>query len=85
MAAALRYLASSVRGLTELELLDLLSCNNDAVSAAMMYDFTDDSKAAQSPQLCRFPCRLWYDIRQELGMSIYRDSSFEHFCHFRIK
>ena len=68
VAAALRYLASSVRGLTELELLDLLSCNDDAVAAAMTYDFTDDTKPSQSRQLCRFPHQLWYDLRQELGM-----------------
>jgi len=67
VAAALRYLASSVRGLTELELLDLLSCNNDAVTAAMTYDFNDETKATQSRLLCRFPSRLWYDIRRELG------------------
>ena len=68
MAAALRYLASSVRGLTELELLDLLSCNDDAVIAAMTCDVADDNRTSQqSRQLCRFPYRLWYDIRKELG------------------
>jgi len=69
VAAALRYLASSVRGLTELELLDLLSCNDDAVTAVMTCDVTDDSRHAQSRQPCRFPYQLWYDIRHELGMS----------------
>jgi len=69
VAAALRYLASSVRGLTELELLDLLSCNDDAVTAAVSCDVTDDNRTttSQSRLLCRFPCRLWYDIRNELG------------------
>jgi len=69
VAAALRYLASSVRGLTELELLDLLSCNDDVVTAAISRDVEDDWKTPQSRQLCRFPFRLWYDIRQEIGMS----------------
>jgi len=67
VAAALRYLASSVRGLTELELLDLLSCNDDAITAATTYDVADDTKPQQSRQPCRFPYRLWFDIRQELG------------------
>ena len=70
MSAALRYLASSVRGLTELELLDLLSCNDDMLTAVMTYDVTDDSKVLQSRQTCRFPYQLWYDIRHELGMQI---------------
>ena len=69
VAAALRYLASSVRGLTELELLDLLSCNDDAVTAAMSQDVVDDSRTSQSQSrlLCRFPHRLWHDMRSELG------------------
>jgi len=67
VSAALRYLASSVRGLTELELLDLLSCNDDAVTSVMSSDVTDDFRTSQSRQLCRFPHRLWCDIREELG------------------
>jgi len=69
VAAALRYLASSVRGLTELELLDLLSCNDDAVTAAMSQDVVDDSRTSQSQSrlLCRFPHRLWHDMRSALG------------------
>jgi len=69
VSAALRYLASSVGGLTELELMDVLSCNDDAVTAAMSsYDVADDgSRTSQSRQPCRFPYRLWYDVRKELG------------------
>jgi len=68
VAAALRYLASSVRGLTETELLDLLSCNDDAVTAVMSCEVTEDTRALHLRQPCRFPYQLWYDIRHELGM-----------------
>jgi len=83
VAAALRYLASSVRGLTELELLDLLSCNDDVVTVAMACDFTDDTKPSQPRNLCRFPHRLWYDIRQELGMLMLHHTGL-YFSYFHI-
>ena len=53
-----RYLSSARCGLTEMEMLDLLSCNNDVLLA--LYQ-------SQMPFVLRFPHLLWMKIRSDLG------------------
>lgn len=52
------YLTSSHKGITELELLDILSCNNDIMLSVLSLD---------SLSFLRFPLDIWNDIRNELG------------------
>lgn len=53
-----RYITASHYGLTEAEILDLLSCNN----AVLQYTYPDDM-----PSVLRFPYSLWLKIRRDLG------------------
>ncbi|XP_063968859.1 protein qui-1-like [Lytechinus pictus] len=54
----LRYLTAARYGLTEAELMDLLSCDDDLL--AMVYPHT-------LPRVLRFPHRVWINIRIDLG------------------
>lgn len=54
----MRYLTSSYKGITELELLDILSCNNDIMLSVLSLD---------SLSFLRFPLDIWNEIRSELG------------------
>lgn len=54
----MRYLTSSHKGITELELLDILSCNNDVMESVLSLD---------SLPFLRFPLDIWNEIRNELG------------------
>ena len=53
-----RYLLASQDGLTELELLDLLSCNDGVINYC--YPTT-------LPDIVRFPSSLWLQIEKDLG------------------
>ncbi len=59
VARIVGYLASAYHGLSELEILDLLSCNNDMLLLAYPRDI---------PSIMRFPISLWHDILSHLGM-----------------
>ena len=63
VGAVCAYVTLSRYGLTEIELLDCLS-SNDSVLVAV---YTQDS-----PQVLRFPCKVWVLIKQELGTATYK-------------
>ena len=63
VGAMARYLTSSSKGLAEMELLDILSCNNDLMVAVL-------PPGCGSFSLLRFPYDIWHDIRTELGQSL---------------
>ena len=52
------YLVSGYHGISESELLDLLSCNNDALLLSYSRDM---------PCVLRFPTVLWQEMYQYLG------------------
>ncbi|XP_072165436.1 NACHT domain- and WD repeat-containing protein 1-like [Diadema setosum] len=54
----LRYLSAARYGLTEAELMDLLSCDDELL--ALVYPHT-------LPRVLRFPHRVWINIRIDLG------------------
>lgn len=64
VSSVLRYLSSSAHGLTECELLDALSCNNEACEAALQATLNDNERKLR---LLRFPYSIWYNVRVELG------------------
>ena len=53
-----QYISGSKLGLSELEMLDILSCNNDVMSS-----YVHD----EGGMLLRFPSSVWIDVRQSLG------------------
>jgi hypothetical protein len=53
------YITASHNGITELELLDLLSCNNDF--------FTDYYSNKELPSMLRFPLAVWLLIKYQLS------------------
>ena len=53
-----RYICAAHHGLTEAELLDLLSCNDELMATIYKDDF---------PRIVRFPYRYWSAIRIDLG------------------
>ena len=55
-----RYLTAAHHGLTEAELLDLLSCDDDLLGTIYPESL---------PQLLRFPYHLWAAIKYDLGKS----------------
>ncbi len=61
VAKIVGYLASAYHGLSELEILDLLSCNNDVLLLVYPRDI---------PTIMRFPIIVWHDILSHLGMFI---------------
>ncbi|KAL5018424.1 hypothetical protein ScPMuIL_004146 [Solemya velum] len=58
IATIVRYISLSLCGLTEVELLDILSCNNDILLTSFPVDL---------PCILRFPYTLWVQIRDEFG------------------
>ena len=52
------YLVSGYHGLSENELLDVLSCNNEA----LLLSFSRDM-----PCVLRFPISIWQEMYQHLG------------------
>ena len=65
IASIARYLSSANYGLTEMELLDMLSCNNDILLLTYPKDL---------PTLLRFPHTVWQRIRNDMG-KLYRRAS----------
>ena len=53
-----RYFISCWHGLTEMELMDILSCNNTLLLKVFLVSL---------PPILRFPFYLWSELRQELG------------------
>ena len=62
MLQTLRYLTAAHSGLTECELLDVLSCN-DALLRLLL---------PQGAGELRYPYPLWHDIRTQLGIALCR-------------
>ena len=56
------YITAAHNGITEMELLDLLSCNNEFFS-----DFYSD---VDLPPILRFPTSLWIFVKSHLGKEI---------------
>ncbi|ELT96993.1 hypothetical protein CAPTEDRAFT_26022, partial [Capitella teleta] len=56
----LRYLCSAHHGLSEMELLDLLSCNNDVIQEVL-------TPLELQAGLIRFPASIWLHVRKLLG------------------
>lgn len=54
----LRYITAARFGLTELELMDILSCDDELLT--MIYPY-------HLPEVLRFPHRLWTAMRKDLG------------------
>lgn len=61
IGAITRYITSGYHGVTEMELLDLLSANNDVMLLIYPFDI---------PPVVRFPLWLWLCIRDFLSKSI---------------
>ena len=59
-----RYISSASSGLSESELLDVLSCNTEALQLAGQTD--------RAAPVLRFPFSLWQEIRQDLGELMHR-------------
>ena len=53
------YITASHYGLTEMEIIDLLSCNNDF--------FTEYYSSTELPPILRFPISLWLLVKYQLG------------------
>ncbi|XP_064642967.1 protein qui-1-like [Lineus longissimus] len=77
-----QYLSASFCGLSEMELLDILSCNNTAL--AECYPVT-------IPDMLRFQCALWIDLKCALGPLIEeynRDGKvllrWRHHCIYQV-
>ena len=70
VAAVARYIISGYHGVTETELLDLLSSNNKIMLLVYPYDL---------PPVLRFPTWLWTSIRNFFGKS-----HFHHHLHFLL-
>ena len=64
------YLASGYHGISENEMLDLLSCNNEALLLAYSRDM---------PRVLRFPIMLWKELYQYLGKSSFGKSQMQFF------
>lgn len=64
----LRYITAARFGLTELELQDLLSCDDELLT--MVYPY-------QLPGVLRFPHRLWTAMRRDLGPML-KETSKDH-------
>ena len=60
---AARYLSAAYSGLSEMELLDLMSCNNDVLEATI--PLVTDADGC-SP-LLRFPYHVWLELRTGFG------------------
>jgi hypothetical protein len=58
------YLTAAHNGLTEMELIDILSCNNDF--------FFDYYTHLRLPINLRFPIALWLFIKHELGKIFFK-------------
>lgn len=56
--ALCRYITLAKEGLSEVEILDLLSCNNDLLLEIYPQDI---------PKILRFPFQTWLHIKDELG------------------
>jgi hypothetical protein len=61
LCSVLNYITASHNGVTEMELVDLLSCNNEF--------FSDYYDGFGLPAILRFPTYLWLLIKYQLGMS----------------
>lgn len=59
------YLSACYTGLTEMEILDLLSCNNQILMVVLKH-----FSLASENVLLRFPTNLWWSIRNDLGSLI---------------
>ncbi|XP_006814909.1 NACHT domain- and WD repeat-containing protein 1-like [Saccoglossus kowalevskii] len=55
----IRYLTAPNHGITEIEILDLLSCNDEVINAIY---------PNQLPMVLRFPHRVWANIKYDLGL-----------------
>ncbi|XP_077999411.1 NACHT domain- and WD repeat-containing protein 1-like [Glandiceps talaboti] len=54
----MRYLTATNHGITEIELLDLLSCNDEIINTVYPHYL---------PSILRFPHRIWAGIKYDLG------------------
>ena len=57
------YITAAHNGITEVELLDLLSCNNEF--------FSEFYSNTELPSILRFPIYLWILIKNNLGKCFY--------------
>ena len=53
------YITAAHNGITEMELIDLLSCNNEF--------FTEYYTCVELPNILRFPINLWLLVKYHLG------------------
>lgn len=53
------YITAAHNGITEMELMDLLSCNNEF--------FSEFYESTELPSILRFPISLWILIKHHLG------------------
>lgn len=58
IAPVMRYISLTQSGLTESELLDLLSCNDELILSLYPHKL---------PNVVRFPYYLWTDLKRDLG------------------
>lgn len=73
------YISASHNGVTEMELVDLLSCNNEF--------FTEFYTDSSLPSVLRFPTALWIILKFHLGWLIGRTKfgtfGIFFFCYFK--
>lgn len=62
------YITAAHNGITEMEIIDLLSCNNEF--------FTEFYSSSDLPLILRFPATLWLLVKFHLGSLIIQFFNF---------